>query len=380
MPIRVLHLVAGNLYGGVESMLLTLAKYRASCPAMEPEFAVCFEGRLSRELEATGARVNSIGAMRARNPASVWACRARLRHLIEVQQPDAVIFHSLWPYVLLGLDRRMEDVLRVVWMHGPVDKAGLLELAARSRRPNLVVANSNFTARSAEKVFGKTKVKVVYCPTSLERTESGADVRRLVRSEFQTTAEDVVIIQVSRLERWKGQQVHLRALGNLRSQENWTAWIVGGAQRPSEQAYLEELKTLTVKLGISGRVRFLGERKDVARLLAAADIHCQPNVGAEPFGLTFVEAMASGLPVITSRLGGAVELLDDNCGILCAPGDESEVATALTRLIGDPALRAMLGRNGSQRARDLCEPQQRLHELCEALHDCCTTLRSRTVA
>src|SRR5579872_6438503 len=52
--IRVLHVAAGKLYGGVETLLVTLARYHKLCPEMEPEFAVCFEGRLAEELRATG--------------------------------------------------------------------------------------------------------------------------------------------------------------------------------------------------------------------------------------------------------------------------------------------------------------------------------------
>jgi len=55
------------------------------------------------------------------------------------------------------------------------------------------------------------------------------------------------------------------------------------------------------------RVRFVGERLDVARILAAADIFCQPNIEAEPFGIVFIEALYAGLPVVASASGGALE-------------------------------------------------------------------------
>ena len=59
----------------------------------------------------------------------------------------------------------------------------------------------------------------------------------------------------------------------------------------------------------------------------AADIHCQPNTAPEPFGLVFVEALYAGLPVVTTALGGALEILTDACGVLVPAGD----APALTR-------------------------------------------------
>src|SRR3989442_260169 len=69
---RVLHIYSGNLYGGVETLLLTLARYYHLCPAMEPHFALCFEGRLSEELAAVGARIHLLGNVRVRWPLSVW--------------------------------------------------------------------------------------------------------------------------------------------------------------------------------------------------------------------------------------------------------------------------------------------------------------------
>ena len=70
-------------------------------------------------------------------------------------------------------------------------------------------------------------------------------------------------------------------------------------------------------------MRWLGQRRDVPELLAAADIYCQPNVGAEPFGIVFVEALYTGLPVVTTALGGALEIIDASCGVLVPPGARS---------------------------------------------------------
>ena len=68
-------------------------------------------------------------------------------------------------------------------------------------------------------------------------------------------------------------------------------------------------------------MRFLGQREDVPRLMAAADVFCQPNTGPEPFGIVLVEALYAGLPVVTSGFGGAAEIVDQTCGVLTAPGD-----------------------------------------------------------
>jgi glycosyltransferase involved in cell wall biosynthesis len=99
---------------------------------------------------------------------------------------------------------------------------------------------------------------------------------------------------------------------------------------------------------------------DVARLLAAADIHCQPNTGPEPFGITFIEALYAGLPVVTTAIGGALEIVDGSCGIMIELNDPAALAEALGRLIEDRELRTRLGAAGPARATALCEPRAQL--------------------
>jgi glycosyltransferase involved in cell wall biosynthesis len=152
----------------------------------------------------------------------------------------------------------------------------------------------------------------------------------------------------------------VEALGQLREVTGWACWLAGGVQRPSEQVYQDELRRRVSELGIGDRVQFLGQRTDVPRLLAAADIHCQPNTGPEPFGITFVEAMQSGLPVVTSPIGGAFEVVDESCGVFVPPGDVAGLAAALRRLIDNPAERSRLGSAGPGRAKQLADPSGRM--------------------
>jgi glycosyltransferase involved in cell wall biosynthesis len=122
-----------------------------------------------------------------------------------------------------------------------------------------------------------------------------------------------------------------------------------------------------VRLGIAERVRFLGQRADVADVLAAADIHCQPNTGPEPFGVAFVEALYAGLPVVTTSMGGALEIIDDNCGILVPPGEPHRLASSLFRLLRNAELRARLGQSGRVKAHDLCAPASQLTKMVRTL-------------
>jgi glycosyltransferase involved in cell wall biosynthesis len=102
-------------------------------------------------------------------------------------------------------------------------------------------------------------------------------------------------------------------------------------------------------------------------LLAAADIFCQPNTAGEPFGIVFIEALNAHLPVVTSNLGGAREIVDDTCGVLVPTSDVPALSETLRKLIQDPVLRKSLGSNGPTRARGLCDPETRMHQFCDSL-------------
>ena len=122
-------------------------------------------------------------------------------------------------------------------------------------------------------------------------------------------------------------------------------------------------------LGIADRVRFLGERQDVAKLLHAADIFCQPNIAPEPFGISFAEALAAGLPVVTTNMGGATEIVDNTCGFL-VDNNVAAVAYSLRKLIESSALRAELGSKGPQKMERLCRSKNQIEHLFDSFRNC----------
>jgi glycosyltransferase involved in cell wall biosynthesis len=192
---------------------------------------------------------------------------------------------------------------------------------------------------------------------------------RAVRAELDTALDSVVIVQVSRMEALKGQLRLIEALSRLRDLPSWTCWIVGGPQRSSEAHYMRELQAAAQQSGIAERVRFVGERFDVPRLLRAADLFCQPNTDPEGFGQVFVEALSAGIPVVTSAMGGGLEILDSTCGVLISPDDLTALTSALCRLVTDPSLRTRMGKAAPARALQLCEPSRQFARLTEVLQE-----------
>jgi glycosyltransferase involved in cell wall biosynthesis len=356
---RVLHISAGNLYGGVETMLVSLARYRHLCPEMEPEFALCFEGRLSQELVFEGAPAHMLGEVRIRQAISVWRARKYLKELLLHRHFDAVVCHTAWPQVVFGPVIRSMGIPLVLWMHSITDGRHWLDRWAHRTKPDLVLCNSDFTATAVRNSYLGIPVKTIYCPVG-RSLPYGEGTRQAARAEFDTPIDDVVIVQVSRLEEWKGHRTLIDALGLLHELPNWTCWIIGGAQRAQEARYLEQLKLATSRLGVSAHIRFGGQRSDIQRLLAAADVFCQPNSEPEPFGIVFIEALYRGLPVITSATGGALEIVDESCAMLVPSMNPNALAKALKKLIVDAAVRETLGYAGPARATELCDPARQI--------------------
>jgi glycosyltransferase involved in cell wall biosynthesis len=362
--VRILHLHGGKLYGGVETVLATLARLKYLCPAMEPHFALCFEGRLSRELTSAGVPVHPLGRVRISQPWTAWRARHRLRNILRRERYDAVVCHMPWPLVVFGRTARAEGQRLIFWAHSCHDGRGWLERMARRIRPDLAISNSAFVAASLSNLYPDLPASVMYNPVALEDSSDAVQARAVARREQGVDDDTVVIIQVSRFEAWKGHLLHLNALSQLKSR-NWACWMVGGPQNPADQRQYDEVRRVADRLGLADRVRFLGQRSDVAQLLTGADIFCQPNQGPEPFGMVFVEALWAGRPVVTTALGGALEIVDETCGLLAEPDSPASLAAALDRLIQSPELRSKLGKKGPARARHLCDPATQMHVLEE---------------
>jgi glycosyltransferase involved in cell wall biosynthesis len=158
-----------------------------------------------------------------------------------------------------------------------------------------------------------------------------------------------IVLFVGRFRYYKGLRVLLRAMQDV---PGATLVLVGGG---GEQ---EELEALHRELGLGDRVRFAGSLDDAGLRahLRAADIFVLPSIhAAEAFGLAMIEAMAAGLPAISTELGTGTSFvnLEGVTGLVVPPGDPIALAGALRALIADPALRRTLGEAGRRRAREL---------------------------
>ena len=150
---RVLHLYAGNLFGGIERTLLTLWRARAAAPDMRPHFGLCFDAKLAHELRRDGAPLEIFDDVRLSRPWTVWRARRRVRKFLRREPFDVTVIHGLWPHAVFAPAVRRAGVPLVTWLHDVPRGRGWLERAVKRTPPDLMLANSRYTASEAAKAF-----------------------------------------------------------------------------------------------------------------------------------------------------------------------------------------------------------------------------------
>ncbi|NNL99337.1 MAG: glycosyltransferase [Gammaproteobacteria bacterium] len=228
--------------------------------------------------------------------------------------------------------------------------------AMRSMR--VVMANSRAIERQliAEGVSAG-RIRVIYNGLDLHRLRCDAG-RDASRAELGLRPDTLVIIVVANLIPYKGHADLFAGLAGVadRLPPDWCLLCVGrddGIQR--------DLQTLADSSGIGGHVRFLGMRMDVGCLFRAADIavSCSHQEG---FSNSIIEAMACGLPVVATDVGGSAEAVADGVsGIIVESGKPVQLGAAVLKLAGDEALRLACARAGQAKASKVYAIEEVVH-------------------
>jgi glycosyltransferase involved in cell wall biosynthesis len=170
-----------------------------------------------------------------------------------------------------------------------------------------------------------------------------------VRSEWNIPPGAPVVGVLARLLRIKGQEVFLRAAALMAANNPQVRFVIVGGNNVDRE-YADELKRLTGRLGLENRVVFTGFRTDVANILAALSVVVSPSLGLEGLSNSLLEAMAAGLPVVATRVGGTPEIVEDGVtGLLVSPGDPQVLAAAISRLLHDRTTARQLGQSARRR-------------------------------
>jgi len=334
---RILYLITRSELGGAQIHLLDLLSgFREH---LEMEVGVGEDGYLVEKVRSLGIPCHVVPHL-VQPMRPVDDCRAafQLVDLIRRVKPDVVHTHTSKVGVLGRLAARLAGVPSVFTAHtwcfaeGTSWKwkaAGIPSerLAARWSSSIINVSEANRRLALSYRITKETRLLTIHngimdSPHRAQPERSGIPT----------------IVVVGRCAPQKDQALFLQALSELRTPAR-VLMVGDGPTRPA-------LETTAERLGIRGRVDFLGQRLDVAELLAGAHIFALPTKW-EGFPLSILEAMRAGLPVVASNVGGVAEaVVDGKNGFLIPSGDRDAFREGLRKLIESPALRRQMGEIG----------------------------------
>src|SRR5580698_6736606 len=218
---RILHVHSGNLFGGVEWFLRTLAQRGMHAPWVTKDFGMCYDGQIALALRNLCATVHLLRPARFRSGRSILAARKALARVLEDGEYDVVVCHSAWPHAHFAPVVRAYGARLAQFMHDVPNRLGWIDHLANLTPPDLVLCNTRFMEMSGRWWFPNTPRRMIRYPIPLgERARPGA--RAEARASLGTSATAVVILLASRMVAWKGHKLLLAALDHLRANPRWT--------------------------------------------------------------------------------------------------------------------------------------------------------------
>ena len=208
------------------------------------------------------------------------------------------------------------------------------------RRADVNLANSEGVAHHLRTVLRLPAGSIRVVPNGAEPLADAScfSDRARIRRQLGLEDADVALVKVANLWPYKGYQDLVAALRSLPPDLRVRAFFVGG-----DRGFGSDLESMVRDNGLSDRIRFLGERADVCRLLPAFDIYVSASRG-EGMSNAVMEAMQHGLAIIGSLVAGTPDLLDGGAaGLLYRPGNVEALAGSIVQLASDPAQRRRLG-------------------------------------
>ncbi len=287
-------------------------------------------GPLVNALQQAGFSASALGwSQGIRNPLGAMQFWRLLR-----SQRFSIVHIHFGGRSVVNLARAATNAKIIRHLHGRIlEGKSLAPVSFSARGVDAVVAVSQSVAQCV--VDGKARV--IYAGTTVP---ASVPPRRPVGS-------DIVIGTAGRLVELKGIDYLLRAAGALRQKfPNLRLEVAGSG--PERQ----KLESVAAQAGLGEQVKFLGWIDDIPSLISRWDVFVMPSL-EEGFPIAALDAMAAGLPVVASRVGGVPELIEDgSTGWLVPPRDIEALTSRLRLLLADPELRAGMGEAGLARVRD----------------------------
>jgi len=346
----------GEQRGGAE---LALVHFLAGVERRRrSDFFVCYlqDGPLAEWTSGQGFPTVIIRSGRLRDPWSWLRCVRGLRRWLRHNGIRVVVSWMPKAHLYAGPAALLSGVPALWWQHGVPRNRGL-DLAVTLLPARRVLACSQSAARAQRRVFGqRAELRTIYPPVDTELLGRLGPAAQS-RASLGLPHAALIVGIVARLQRWKGVHVLLEAARELLNSRPDLLFVVVGGPHPLEPEYALHLEQRALRLQLQNHLLFTGHQASAAQWMAAMDVVVNASFG-EPFGMVIIEAMALGKPVVATRLDGPTEIITDGVdGLLVSPGNVTELARALQRLIDDPQLRASLGRAGRLRAESYAVPR-----------------------
>jgi glycosyltransferase involved in cell wall biosynthesis len=325
---------------------------------------------IASELRKVGVAVSTIGIERLRERNAL----KRVMDAIERAAPDVVHTQLEFADVLGSIAATRLGIPTIATIH-TLDRprrwskeAAHFRLMAWTlrRRSHRVIAVSESARRHVLSKAGLRKRHTTTIHNGIDLTpylSTGTAARVRIRSEFGLPPDADVIVTVAVLRQPKGIDDMLEALVPLVESRPGLRYLIVG-----DGSHRAALESKTAQLGLEGSVCFAGQRSDVADMLAAADVFVLPSL-TEALPTVIIEAMAVGLPVVATTVGGIPEIVEPgNTGVLVAPAAPAELADAVGRLLGSPRQRHALGLAGRRAAIDKFSIDRQAARLVDEYH------------
>lgn len=310
---KVLQILPELNAGGVERVVLVLSDYLVANG--HQSVVVSNGGRLVGALEKSGAR-HIMMPVHKKRVGSLLQVRP-LRRILEQERADILQLHSRVPGWIAWLAwRKMNPQTRprlVSTVHGFYSVNAYSAIMTRGER---VIAVSECIRDYVEKNFPRTP------PAALRVVRHGIDPTIYPRGfqpaaawcaqwqkDFPQFTGKQLLLLPGRITRLKGHEDFLRLMVALRRTHPQIHGVIVGDTHPRKRAYLDELQRLAQQLGLTSEVTFIGHRADLREVMAVARLVFSLSTSPESFGLTTLEALALGRPVIGYDHGGVGELL-----------------------------------------------------------------------
>ncbi|HLM55947.1 MAG TPA: glycosyltransferase [Pyrinomonadaceae bacterium] len=205
----------------------------------------------------------------------------------------------------------------------------------------------------SESIFDAATIEVIHNGVDLARFQPNAGARQDARRLFQAGPRDSYLVGMAgHLAPIKGQDEFIRAAALVASRRDDVTFVVAGEDKSRSGENRRRLERLIGDLGLGDRVRLQGWVDDVPALLSALDLFVSPS-RSEPFGLSIIEAMACGVPVVATKSEGAGEILEDGVTGLFVPlGDQEALAEAICAMLNDGRGRASMAARALEAVRD----------------------------